>query len=117
MPFSPIKSQIRDRFGSIKAFEEAQGLRPGMVRDHLRGRSVAAAENALLREFGPHKLEAPRLKRRRRGSALEVVDRDTAIARCEAAAADLTAALDRAVEAIADLRRVIESERAGAKAA
>ncbi|KAI1692041.1 hypothetical protein DdX_21481 [Ditylenchus destructor] len=53
MTFSPIKAQIRERYGSIKAFEQAFMLKPGMVRDHLRGRSVAAAETAILREFGP----------------------------------------------------------------
>lgn len=111
MTFSPIKAQIRERYGSIKAFEQAFMLKPGMVRDHLRGRSVAAAETAILREFGPHDLEVPRQKRRRRASPLAVLDRETALHRCELAASDLTAALERAADALADLRAVIDAER------
>lgn len=65
MSFSPIKAEIRKRYGSIKAFEKAKGLRPFAVRDHLGGRSVGAAEQAILREFGPHELEQSRVKSRR----------------------------------------------------
>lgn len=62
---SPIKIAIRRKYGTIKAFENAKGLRRHAVRDHLRGYSVSTAEEAITAEFGIHELEHPRLKQRR----------------------------------------------------
>lgn len=102
MVHSDVKRHIRARYGTIKAFEKAKGLRPYAVRDHLRGRSVSAAERVISLECGPHELERPRLKRRQTSSPPS--EREAAEARCATRLAELTAALDRAVEAVRDLK-------------
>lgn len=99
---SPVKQHIRSRYGSIKAFELAKGLRPYAVRDYLRGRSILAAERAVMAECGPHDLEQPRLKRRRLSS--ELVERERAIRACEHRLEELAAALERAVQALETLK-------------
>jgi protein involved in polysaccharide export with SLBB domain len=105
VPFSPIKQQIRERFGSIKAFEIARGLRPHAVRDHLRGKSVSQAEVALLAEFGAHDLEQPR-RQRRRGDLI-LVERSAAERLAAMRLVELQEAITRAEEAVATLKGLL----------
>jgi len=46
-----VKAILRKRYGSVEAFQEAQGLEGQQVRDLLRGRS-AAARVAVAKELG-----------------------------------------------------------------
>lgn len=109
MPFSPIKTAIRQRFGSIIAFEDAKGLRRNAVRDHLRGRSCSAAEGAILAEFGRHELEQPRLKHRRRNPLM--VDLAGAEQLCEQRLEELASAIERAEEARQQLQQLLKRSR------
>ncbi|PZO04020.1 MAG: hypothetical protein DCF29_11070 [Alphaproteobacteria bacterium] len=42
-----IKAEIRMKHGTVAAFEEAEGLPEGSVKDVLRGRSSARTEGAI----------------------------------------------------------------------
>lgn len=47
-----IKAAIRKRHGSLAAFEKAQNLPVGSVRDVLRGRAISQTAHAIARELG-----------------------------------------------------------------
>lgn len=47
-----IKADIRERHGSLVAFEAKRGLPVGSVKDVLRKRSIAKTEQAISEELG-----------------------------------------------------------------
>lgn len=47
-----IKADLRIKFGTLRAFEEINGLQPDSTRDVLRGRKSRRVENAVARALG-----------------------------------------------------------------
>lgn len=47
-----VKAVLRKKYGSLRAFEDANQLPPNSAKDVLRGRAVAGTERAIATELG-----------------------------------------------------------------